>query len=219
LVRRSGGEAGPGAFVVLSGVIRRVHQQPDGTTKVGWMWRAGGRRLPCVASHLVAAFLAAADCPASVCSSDLLAHCLQEYFQGIGGVVGSLLAMTGAHLHLHLLRWHPQAGLMDGVGTTSRLARHAAHLGLRQGSAASSQLPVLNPHLAPAMLPNLPALAGTRMPGSDAAVAEGNTLGKGPMLFHVPQVSEWGCMACKNGAACSICGVCLPCCREGWWCL
>ena len=150
LVRRSGGEAGPGAFVVLSGVIRRVHQLPDGTTKVGWMWRAGGSRLPCVASHLVAAFLAAADCPASVCSSDLLVHWLQEYFQGIGGVVGSLLAMTGAHLHLHLhlLRWHPQAGLMDGVGTTSRLARHAAHLGLRQGSAASSQLPVLNPHLA-----------------------------------------------------------------------
>ena len=35
LVRGSGGEAGPGVFVVLSGVIRRVHQLPDGTAKVG----------------------------------------------------------------------------------------------------------------------------------------------------------------------------------------
>ena len=31
------------------------------------------------------------------------------------------------------------------------------------------------------------------MPGSDMAVAEGNTLGKGPMLFHWPQVGRvWG---------------------------
>lgn len=29
--------------------------------------------------------------------------------------------------------------------------------------------------------------AGTRLPGGDSAVAEGNTLGKGPMLFHLPQ--------------------------------
>ena len=39
LVLCSGGEAGPGVFVVLSGVIRRMHQLPDGTTKVsreGW---------------------------------------------------------------------------------------------------------------------------------------------------------------------------------------
>jgi hypothetical protein len=35
LVRGSGGEAGPGVYVVLSGVIRRVHQLPDGTAKVG----------------------------------------------------------------------------------------------------------------------------------------------------------------------------------------
>lgn len=30
----SQGEAGPGCYVVLSGVIRRIHQRPDGTTKV-----------------------------------------------------------------------------------------------------------------------------------------------------------------------------------------
>ncbi len=35
-------------------------------------------------------------------------------------------------------------------------------------------------------LPLLPA-TGTRLPGADSAVAEGNTLGKGPMLFHLPQ--------------------------------
>jgi hypothetical protein len=29
--------------------------------------------------------------------------------------------------------------------------------------------------------------AGTRLPGNETAVAEGNTLGKGPTLFHVPQ--------------------------------
>lgn len=30
----SGGEAGPGVYVVLSGVIRRLHQRADGTSKV-----------------------------------------------------------------------------------------------------------------------------------------------------------------------------------------
>ncbi|KAI3423997.1 hypothetical protein D9Q98_009830 [Chlorella vulgaris] len=74
----SGLESGPGVYVVLSGVIRRLHQHLDGTVK--------------------------------------------EYFQGTGGVVGSLLALTG-----------------------------------------------------------------TRLPGNETAVAEGNTLGKGPTLFHVPQ--------------------------------
>ncbi|KAL4855765.1 Sodium/hydrogen exchanger 7 [Chlorella vulgaris] len=74
----SGLESGPGVYVVLSGVIRRLHQHLDGTVK--------------------------------------------EYFQGTGGVVGSLLALTGTHL-----------------------------------------------------------------PGNETAVAEGNTLGKGPTLFHVPQ--------------------------------
>ena len=29
--------------------------------------------------------------------------------------------------------------------------------------------------------------AGTRLPGSETAVAEGNSLGKGPSLFHLPQ--------------------------------
>ena len=28
---------------------------------------------------------------------------------------------------------------------------------------------------------------GTRLPGTDAAVAQGNSLGKGAMLFHLPQ--------------------------------
>lgn len=32
-----------------------------------------------------------------------------------------------------------------------------------------------------------PSGAGTQLPGSDAAVAEGNSLGKGAMLFHLPQ--------------------------------
>ncbi|PRW32594.1 Sodium hydrogen exchanger 7 [Chlorella sorokiniana] len=77
-VHASGGLEGPGMYVVLSGVIRRVHHRPDGTKK--------------------------------------------EYFQGIGGVVGALLAWTG-----------------------------------------------------------------TCLPGGDSAVTEGNTLGKGPMLFHLPQ--------------------------------
>lgn len=31
----SGLEAGPGAFVVLSGVVRRIHTRPDGTVQVG----------------------------------------------------------------------------------------------------------------------------------------------------------------------------------------
>lgn len=35
-VHSSGGLEGPGMYVVLSGVIRRVHHRPDGTKKV---WR------------------------------------------------------------------------------------------------------------------------------------------------------------------------------------
>lgn len=33
-VRQSGGEGGPGAFVVLSGVVKRVYVRPDGSKKV-----------------------------------------------------------------------------------------------------------------------------------------------------------------------------------------
>ena len=69
---------GPGAFVVLSGVVKQVHYAP------------GGKRA--------------------------------EYYQGIGGVVGLVLMLTGSHL-----------------------------------------------------------------PGRQVAVAEGNALGKGPVLFHLPQ--------------------------------
>eukprot|EP00887_Chlorella_sp_A99_P005087 scaffold25.g5087.t1 len=88
----SGLADGPGAFVVLSGVIRRV------------VTREGARP--------------------------------KEFFQGTGGVVGSLLAMTGA-----------------------RLPRTTEH-----------------------------------------AVAVGNTLGKGPLLFHLPQamvrqVLDWAALA------------------------
>lgn len=78
LVRRTGGIQGPGGFVVLSGVVKRVHIRPDGARK--------------------------------------------EYFQGTGGVLGILLALTG-----------------------------------------------------------------TKLPGTDLAIAEGNALGKGPLVFHFPQ--------------------------------
>ncbi|KAL4437060.1 hypothetical protein ABPG75_004199 [Micractinium tetrahymenae] len=33
------------------------------------------------------------------------------------------------------------------------------------------------------------AATGARLPGSDTAVAEGNSLGRGPLLFHLPQVA------------------------------
>lgn len=40
------------------------------------------------------------------------------------------------------------------------------------------------------------AVAGTRLPGSEVAIAEGNTLGRGPIVFHLPQVRAgaalWG---------------------------
>ena len=42
VVARSGGESGPGAFVVLSGVIRRVHVGPDGTKRVRGEGGGGG---------------------------------------------------------------------------------------------------------------------------------------------------------------------------------
>ena len=55
------------------------------------------------------------------------------------------------------------------------------------------------------------------MPGSDAALAEGNTLGKGPMLFHVPQVSV--CVGIGRGGAnvvhaMSVQPLCMP--HTGW---
>jgi len=78
LVRQTNGYQGPGGFVVLSGVVKRVYIRPDGIRK--------------------------------------------EYFQSAGGVVGVLLCMTG-----------------------------------------------------------------TKLPGTEMAIAEGNTLGKGPLVFHVPQ--------------------------------
>lgn len=37
----------------------------------------------------------------------------------------------------------------------------------------------------------LPALTDTQLPGSEVCVAQGNALGKGPVLFHFPQV---GCL-------------------------
>lgn len=78
LVRRTACAQGPGAFVVLSGVVKRVYIRPDGTRR--------------------------------------------EYFQSAGGVVGVLLCSTGS-----------------------------------------------------------------KLPGTEIAIAEGNTLGKGPVVFHVPQ--------------------------------
>jgi hypothetical protein len=78
LVRKTQGAQGPGGFVVLSGVVKRVHIRPD-----------GGRK---------------------------------EYFQGSGGIIGVLLCITG-----------------------------------------------------------------TKLPGTELAIAEGNALGKGPVVFHVPQ--------------------------------
>jgi hypothetical protein len=78
LVRRTQGAQGPGGFVVLSGVVKRIHIRPD-----------GGRK---------------------------------EYFQGSGGIIGVLLSITG-----------------------------------------------------------------TKLPGTELAIAEGNALGKGPVVFHVPQ--------------------------------
>lgn len=78
LVRKSGGILGPGGFVVLSGVVKRIYIRPNGERK--------------------------------------------EYFQGSGGVVGVLLCMTGS-----------------------------------------------------------------KLPGTELAIAQGNALGKGPLVFHVPQ--------------------------------
>lgn len=78
LVKKTDGMQGPGGFVVLSGVVKRVYIRPDGTKK--------------------------------------------EYYQGAGGVVGVLLSMTG-----------------------------------------------------------------TKLPGTELALAEGNSLGKGPIVFHIPQ--------------------------------
>ena len=78
LVRKTDGAEGPGGFVILSGVVKRVHIRPD-----------GGRK---------------------------------EYFQGCGGIIGVLLCTTG-----------------------------------------------------------------TKLPGTELAIAEGNALGKGPVVFHVPQ--------------------------------
>lgn len=52
-VRTTNGLEGPGMYVVLSGVIRRVHHRPDGTKKVGGrglslrgFQKAGGGRGP-----------------------------------------------------------------------------------------------------------------------------------------------------------------------------
>ncbi|KAL6780791.1 hypothetical protein ACKKBF_B11690 [Auxenochlorella protothecoides x Auxenochlorella symbiontica] len=78
VVADSGRREGPGAFMVLSGVVKQIHVAPDGTRR--------------------------------------------EYYQGIGGVVGLVLMLTGSYL-----------------------------------------------------------------PGRQMAVAEGNVLGKGPVLFHLPQ--------------------------------
>lgn len=78
IVRRTNGSQGPGGFVVLSGVVKRLYIRTD-----------GGRK---------------------------------EYYQGAGGVVGVLLCLTG-----------------------------------------------------------------TKLPGTEMAIAEGNALGKGPVVFHVPQ--------------------------------
>ena len=66
-------------------------------------------------------------CTAPSCTAPPLPCTAQEYFQGIGGCVGVLLAVTGS-----------------------------------------------------------------RLPGQEAAVAEGNSLGKGPLLFHIPQVRPIG---------------------------
>lgn len=95
----SGLESGPGVYVVLSGVIRRLHQHLDGTVKVNRQpaLRDGHKQLlfPCRAA-LFACFVQVCGiltgCPCCCLSR------LQEYFQGTGGVVGSLLALTGAWL-------------------------------------------------------------------------------------------------------------------------
>lgn len=78
-VMESEGQLGPGSYVVLSGIVRRIYRDNQGLIK-------------------------------------------KEYFQGTGSMVGVLLSMTG-----------------------------------------------------------------TRLPGSEMAIAEGNALGKGPILFHLPQ--------------------------------
>lgn len=94
---------------------------------------------------------------------------LQEYFQGIGGVVGALLAWTG------------ESGCRAAAGGAGVSLDRNAH--------------AHPPHAPPppafqrfSLPPPRPVSdAGTRLPGGDSAVAEGNTLGKGPMLFHLPQ--------------------------------
>lgn len=42
------------------------------------------------------------------------------------------------------------------------------------------------------MVGALLAAAGAALPGSDAAVAEGNSLGRGPLVFHLPQARARG---------------------------
>ena len=79
IVRKSFGEDGPGSYVILSGIVRRIYQDERGTA-------------------------------------------IKEYYQGTGSMVGVLLTTTG-----------------------------------------------------------------TQLPGSEMAIAEGNALGKGPVVFHVPQ--------------------------------
>ena len=44
------------------------------------------------------------------------------------------------------------------------------------------------------------AAAGTRLPGDEWALAAGNSLGCGPLLFHLPQVSG-RCVQAAAGAS------------------
>ena len=64
------------------------------------------------------------------------------------------------------------------------------------------------------------ALTGERSPGGSVAMAEGNALGKGPVIFHLYDsgiayirqraagITSMPCHAClvgKSGAACKLC--------------
>lgn len=115
----------------------------------------------------------------------------QDYFQGTGGVVGALLAVAGKPAAVGSCccrvsaAWKRNVVVLGGSGAYEsggeplQMVRHAETGHTHTSSTVPAVLPAVS-H---------PALsAGVCLPGSESAVAEGNSLGKGPLIFHLPQV-------------------------------
>ncbi len=104
--------AQPGSFVVISGVVKRTHVRPDGSKKVSIEKGTGAAIMVESGSPVLGAWQWVAGMPEEYAapssvpppSEPALAVMLpwppaaQEYFQGVGGVVGILLALTGSTL-------------------------------------------------------------------------------------------------------------------------